>query len=49
MRIPKVASNGTTCRTAVTAPKQHSRLITMPFSAEYPMRAPMAFQPGCPM
>ena len=49
IRMPRVASKGTACRTAVTAPKQHSRLITIPFSAEYPMRAPMAFHPGCPI
>jgi len=35
--------------TRVMPPRRHRMVITAPLRTEYPARAPMAFQAGCPM
>ncbi len=46
MRMPSVASSGTTWTIHVIAPTRHSTATTTPSISEYPARAPIAFQPG---
>ena len=46
---PNRTSSGTTYEIRPTAPVKPNSAIAAAFSAEYPARAPTAFQPGCPM
>ncbi len=45
----EIAITGIRADMSGMTPSHESTITTIPVAAEYPMRPPIAFQPGCPM